>query len=458
MNEYSHVDLAEAGEYGEADFVDHITRRDGWVAALLLAAVIFGPRTAAGGLLPPMRMVDLVLVILLAVRWFKARRIYGGFLLSYRVRLLAVLMPLLALIVLVSIVFNVMRGRNIFYVKDLYSPIAILRMMLIAAIAASFNIQEIQARQFAKGLVIVSFLVVALALAQKFAPFSVSGLVERLYVIEYTRLEIATAGTTSRVVGTFGNPNMFSSCLVALAAGTLAVAINIRGVLKYSSIAAFLGLAFTILITTGSRTGYLAFMVIVFCAIVFSLRGRSVVPAILFFFFMVALFLIVRANADALPLNPRMQQLVAGESALDDSLYARFRMWGDNIALAKESPLLGVGVAKAYYQMTDNGYIMMLMRTGILGLSVYLLLLGSLLVKGLKGLHCEGSVCKRMILLTAFLVLINHLIFELTADFFWNIELGELFSLFMGLLCGISGQAVADRRLELQAPYYEGNY
>ena len=90
-------------------------------------------------------------------------------------------------------------------------------------------------------------------------------------------------------------------------------------------------------------------------------------------------------------------------------------------------------------------------------MAVYLLLLGSLLVKGLKGLHCEGSVCKRMILLITVLALINHLIFELTADFFWNIELGAIFSLFMGLLCGMSGQAVADRRLELQASYYEGN-
>ena len=367
MNEYSRIDLTEAGEYGEADLVHHITRRDGWVAALLLAVVIFGPRTAAGDLLPPMRMVDLVLVILLVVRWFKARRIYGGFLLSYRIRVLAVLMSLLALILLVSIAFNIMRGRNVFYVKDFYSPIVILRMMLIAAVAASFNIQEIQARQFAKGIVIVSFLVVALAVAQKFAPFSVSRLVERLYVIDYTRLEIATAGTRSRVVGTFGNPNMFSYCLVVLAAGTLAVAVNIRGALKYSSIAAFLGLAFTVLITTGSRTGYLAFLAIVFCAILLSLRGRSVVPAVLFFFFMVALFLIVRANADAPPLNPRMRQLVAGEGVLDDSLYARFPLWRDSIAQAKESPLLGVGVAKLYYQMTDNGYIITLNAQGCWG-------------------------------------------------------------------------------------------
>ncbi len=455
MSEYIDTDLAEEAGYFEEDMTERITRRDGWIAALLLGAVIFGPRTHPGSALPPMRFVDLILLFLVMTRWLKAKRLYGGFWFSYRIKTFSIFMPFLAFVVLASTFLNVFNGRNPLIVQDLYSPIVILRMVLIAAITASFNLQEKQVRQFAKGFLVISSLVAALALVQKFQPYLVSGIIERFYAIEYQRLEISTAGTGSRVVGTFGNPNMFSSCLVSLSAGALAIVINMKGLTKYFAVGVFFALAFTILITTGSRTGYLSFIMITVFAILFSLRGRSLVPAIVVLIFMVLAFVLIRANVDSLPLNPRMKQLVGGDTSLNDSMAARYRLWRNSIAKAKESPLLGVGVAKSYYQVTDNGYIMMLLRAGLLGLSIYVLMLLSLMWKGVRGLYYETNAIKKTVVLIPVLVLINHMIFEMTADFFWSVQLGELFALFAGMLCGMGGQALVDHNYNQQQNYYD---
>ena len=434
----------------EEDSFGQVGKRDGWLAALLFFSLIFGPRTPARVLLPPMRFADVVIVCLVLSRWIKSTRLYGGFVFSYRNRLFSRFMLVIALLLLFSTMINVAAGRYLFFIKDFYQPIVFIRMIFIAAIMASFNFGEKQIKQLATSLLIISLMSVILAFIQKFRYWYVSGFVERFYTIEWTRLE--TGGIGKRVVGTFGNPNVFGLCLVMLAVVSLAIAINMKGLTRLLAIGIFAGLGAAIPITTGSRTAVIAFVMVTGILILLSLRGRSRIPAVVFMILMFGTFVFVRTHLRELPLHPRTVEIIGGDEktrTINERLHARYLLWQKSLREAKESIIWGVGMSKLGRQVTDNGYIITLLRTGIIGLGVYLLMLLFLFIRGIKALHIEKRPFQRTVLLTSFIVLINHMIFELTGDFFWNVQYSAIFAAFMGLLCSLSRQALDEN-------YYQG--
>lgn len=433
----------------EEDSFGQVGKRDGWLAALLFFSLIFGPRTPARVLLPPMRFADVVIVCLVLSRWIKSTRLYGGFVFSYRNRLFSWFMLVMAFLLLFSTVINIAAGRYPFFIKDFYQPIVFIRMIFIAAIMASLNFGEKQIKQFAMGILIISLMSVILAFIQKFRYWYVSGFVERFYVIEWTRLEIGGIG--ARVVGTFGNPNHFGLCLVMLAAVSLAIAINMKGLMRLLAAVTFASLGAAVLVTTASRTALIAFLTITAISLLLSLRGRAVIPVLILTMLMIGMFIFARAFADVLPLNPRVKFIigVGEEKSIGALLQARYVIWEKSMREAKESIVFGVGMSKLTWQLTDNGYIMMLLRTGIVGLGVYLLMLLSLFIRGIKALYTEKRPFQKTVLLTSVIVLINHMIFELTGDFFWAVQYSAIFAAFIGLLCSLSRQALDEN-------YYQG--
>lgn len=447
--EYAEDALLEPDAIYEEDSFAEVGKRDGWLAALLLFSLIFGPRAAPRGLLPPFRFADIIIVLLVLSRWIKSTRLYGGFVFSYRNRLFSRFMLVMAFVLLFSTMINIAAGRYAFFIKDFYQPIVFIRMILIAAIMASFYFGEKQVKQLAKGILIISLMSVILAFIQKFRYWYVSGLVERFYAIEWTRLE--EIGIGARVVGTFGNANQFGLCLVMLAAVSLAIAINMKGLMKLLAAGTFVSLGAAVLITTASRTALIAFLMITAISLLLSLRGRAVIPVILLTMLMIGMFIFVRAYADILPLHPRVKFIigVGEEKSIGTLLQARYVIWERSVREAKESIIFGAGMSKMTYQLTDNGYLIMLLRTGIIGLGVYLLMLLCLFIRGIKALHIEKRPFQRAVLLMSFIVLINHMIFELTGDFFWTVKYNAIFAAFMGLLCSLSRQALDEN-------YYQG--
>ena len=141
---------------------------------------------------------------------------------------------------------------------------------------------------------------------------------------------------------------------------------------------------------------------------------------------------------------------ISDEESMGSILHARYLLWERSMREAKESIVFGVGISKTIYQTTDNGYIMTLLRTGIIGLSVYISMLAALFIRGIKALRIEKRPYQRIVLLTSFVVLINHMIFELTGDFFWSVELSAILSAFIGLLCGSSRQALEENYYQNQ--------
>lgn len=449
--EYAEDGLLEPDAIYKEDSFAEVGKRDGWLAALLLFSLIFGPRTAPLGLLPPMRSADIIIVCLVLSRWIKSTRLYGGFVFSYRNRLFSWFMLVMTFLLLFSTVINITAGRYQFFIKDFYQPIVFIRMIFIAAIMASFYFGEKQVKQFAMGILIISLMSVILAFIQRFRYWYVSGFVERFYAVKWTALE--KIGIHARVVGTFVNPNQFGLCLVMLAAVSLAIAINMKGLMKLLAAGTFASLGAAVLITTASRTALIAFLMITAISLLLSLHGRAVIPVMLLTILMICMFIFVRAYGDILPLNPRLKTIMGGgeQESTGALLQSRYVIWEKSMREAKESIIFGVGMSKLTWQLTDNGYIMMLLRTGIVGLGVYLLMLLSLFIRGIKALHIEKRPFQRTVLLTSFIVLINHMIFELTGDFFWTVQYGAILAAFMGLLCGLSSQI----RLERQYGEYD---
>jgi hypothetical protein len=122
-------------------------------------------------------------------------------------------------------------------------------------------------------------------------------------------------------------------------------------------------------------------------------------------------------------------------------------MWIDNLRMAKDSLFLGVGPTKSFVTTVDNGYIYMLVRLGIFGLLIYLLMLLCLLMRGIRAFFHEQNPHKKAIMLGTTMVLVNHAVFEITGEFFWNIKYGAVLAAFLGILCGMSRQIMDEKSL-----------
>lgn len=452
------VDYEQDLSYEIAINSDSFYKNDGWWTALLLLCLVFGPRTSPGSALPPMRFTDFVIAFMLIGRWRKTRAFYGGFLFSRRIRIYSGFMFALAGLLLFSTFINVSIGTYSFFIKDLYIPFKFLRSVLIAAITATFTFGPKQTKQLVKGILFVTLLASVLSFVQKFSPYLLSGIVERFYAIDYTRLEIATRGNTSRVVGTFGNPNSWGSCLVMLGTASVASFLHMKGSIKFAAILVYITVSMAIIATTGSRTSFLAIVAVTIFSAILSFRGKSIIWILLGSILFSVLLLFVKANIDSLPINPRLKTLIKGERTIAEGLAGRNRIWKRSLSAVKGSYLIGTGGSTTTVQLSDNGYLMMLLRTGVIGLVVYLLMLARLSVRGVKAFLLEKESYQRTIMLMSLMVFVCHLLFEVVADFLFNVQYMGVLGIFIGLMCGLSRTSIDNSICDNQDFYQEDQY
>ena len=435
-------------QYLITDYAESVGKRDGWWAAFLVFASIFGPQTEASAILPPIRFVDFVIVFLLMHRWLKSSRLYGGFLLSPRIVMFTCFMLGLTFVTVLSMGVNYATGRNPFFVKDLYTPLVFIRMILIATIAASFNFQEKQLRQLMKGVLAIAAFSVIFAFFQKYDIFGATELTDRLYPRPSA---FKTLG--ERVIGTFGNPNHFGGCLVMLAAMVLAFSIHTKRLMRYVSITVYLGVGAAIVMTTASRTAFFGYLIVSGISFILSLRRGSRLPAFLSMIVLVAAVIFVSERLHAFDVHPRVQDIFARDKTpLANALSERRAMWSNSLRMAIESPIIGVGPTKFFVQTTDNGYIYMMLRIGIIGLLIYLFMLLSLFLRGIRGFFLAASPYRKAVMLATTMVIVNHAVFEITGEFFWGIKYGEIWAAFAGMLCGMSNQIRSELYAVPQTP------
>jgi O-antigen ligase len=317
-------------------------------------------------------------------------------------------------------------------------------MILIGAIAASFKLHRRQIGQFIIGIFFISLFSLILAFCQQYNVRIVLAIANRLYPMPAQDMITYAA---SRVTGTFANPNAFGGSLTMLSALVLPFAVNIKGLTRYILVPIFIGLGAAILITTASRTSLLGYLAISGLSLVLSLRKGSRFPAFLVMIVIMGTIMFVRGHVYELSLQQRIQDLVTGEKASTLEGYRnRLAIWVDNIKMAKDSLLWGVGPTKAVATTADNGYLFTLVRLGIFGLLIYLLMLFRLLIRGIRTFFCELSPYKKALMLSLTMVLANHIVFEITGEFFWNVKYGAVFSVFLGVLGGLIAQIEDERK------------
>jgi len=438
----------------EQEAFEYRTRNDGFWAALLLGLIIFGPTFVLPAPLPPFRVVDVLILLLWPMRVIKTGRFYGSFLFSAKIRLFSLFILAMTGVLIFSMAVNIMTGRNLFFFKDLFYPLIFIRMIIIASITASLNLRRRQLRQLAAGILLLAVLSIVLAYGQKSGRFGIA-LVERFFVTDPERVRKLWR-EAGRAVGTFGNSNVFAGSLVMLSAILLPLMINIRGILRYIILATLMAMGMALLLAVGSRTSIVSFVFIVLLTLTLSLRRGSRMPALIISVLVIVLFMLVRQFAYELPIPERLRDMIApGEGRyLRDSLAARLSMWKHSLQVAGESIIVGVGATKIQLQLTDNGYFFTLLRLGIMGLGVYLLMLALLVKRGIRAVLTEMRPHYRGMMLGLLMVLFTHLVFEVTGEFFWNVRYGELFAAFMGLLCGLSYQIMTDYSYDQSAYEY----
>lgn len=426
-----------------------LTPNDGKIAAFLLFLLVFGPDIIITRSLPPFRVVDIVILILLLSRFEKSHYLHSGFIFSKRSRIVTSHLAIFTFTVLLSFGVNTMvLNRYPFFYKDLFTPIVFIRMMLIAAVFGSFSMGERHIKHLIFGVLLISFLMAAVAFGQKFKVSGVIPLIQGLYPASQAQMH--TLGREilfSRVTGTFGNPNVFGGATVMISAFLLNCSLHLKGTIRGFCFSSYLLLAVVLIVTTGSRTSLIGLAAITVLSVLFSLRRGSTKTAVFVGSILLLLALILPTFLPHIPVNPRLQKFMTDQqSAMDSqSLLTRIKMWNSRWNLVKGSILIGRGPTKTETQLTDNGYLYTLFRVGLLGLIVYLSMLGNTFIKGLTTLRKVDNKFRRGALLGLTLVIVNHAVFEMTGEFFWNIRYGALLSAMMGLLCAVCADVSFDR-------------
>jgi O-antigen ligase len=352
----------------------------------------------------------------------------------------------MGVMVISSTLLNIALGRYMFYYGDMYYPIIFVRMMLIAAIAASFYFGPDQVRQFFKGLVLLSLTTAALAIAQKLKLFGLESIIGKLYSMSVEQLGTLERETEfSRVVGTFGNANVYGGCMVMLAALMISYVMNAKRGAKIVGLICYLSLALAIVWTTSSRTSLVGLVIVTGMAIVLSFSGKARIGAFILLIITAISLLFLRDFAQQLPLDPRIKSFIGGQDVSTiESFQVRLQMWEHSLSVAKQSIFIGVGATKTVVQETDNGYVYTLMRIGLLGFCVYITMLILMVIRGFRGLRLALGTPVKTLILGMLLILLNDLIFEMTGEFFWHIRYGAVISAMFGFLCGASKQAIQD--------------
>jgi hypothetical protein len=453
-SEYYSDDLSAQEQYFVSDEYTNIGRNDGWWAAFLLFSIIFGPRTSNTSPLSPLTFLDVVAVVFVLTRWLKAKRLYGGFLFSSRINIFSIHMLILTSVLVFSTMIGILLGNYSFVKGAFYMPVIFMRTICIAAIMASFNYGEKQIKQFAKGILFISLMTVLLAFIQRYRPYYLAGFIERFYKTKWYQLIISEGGAATRVVGTLGNTNVFGVSMTILATVSLAIGIYMKGLLKLAGIGIFVILAATALITTGSRTAFIGLMATTSVVFLLSLRGKAMLPVLILMVLIGGMLNFAIKHIDELPINPRIKTILAGGKSLNYNLYDRYELWQEGINEAKKSIIWGQGTStEKEIFVSDNDYVYTLLLTGIIGLGTYLSMLFFLIIRGLRTLRLEHRPPQRAILLALFGVLIGHMLFEITGEFFWSAQYSPLFGAFMGVLCGLSSQISEEYYGYINYPY-----
>ncbi|MDP3964936.1 MAG: O-antigen ligase family protein [bacterium] len=205
---------------------------------------------------------------------------------------------------------------------------------------------------------------------------------------------LSFGGLDNRVYATLGHPNAFGFYLVLLLGIGLGYFFSRQAERSQKLILAGLTVLCLFLILTYTRGAWLAFL---FVFILFGIRYYKKLLIVLAAFALAVLLLSPVINRASIAYfdydfnrNPLVQRL-SDDSNIESSIDWRFGVWSEMSAKIGERPLFGYGLGafpvirqqyvKGFFESTEahNDYLRLAIELGVIGLGVYMILLGTLL-------------------------------------------------------------------------------
>ena len=190
-----------------------------------------------------------------------------------------------------------------------------------------------------------------------------------------------------RVHGTFTHPNPLSIYLCLLLLMAVAVLPHVHGRRRGAVVLLLVVLAPTLLLTY-TRSAWLAF--VLGLLVIGVLQTRKIIP-VLVVGLLVVLVAVPSVSARFADLSSSTQ--ASGDA--NNSLFWRVSYWQETVGLADERPVTGIGlgavrVVSEAAKAPHNDLVRAYTEMGVLGLTAYLLFLGSLVRVGLRALRRAG--------------------------------------------------------------------
>lgn len=404
-----------------------------WMLPILLFLLYFGPEGKIGPV--PVRSVDVFILLFSFIILTQKMSSGNRFFYSDNLRIFTIPVTIITLLACFSTAISITTGRFPFYVQNVFGLISFVRMMLIAVIAANviFNLERVN------WLVRMSFVVllvaIGLTVVQKYKPYLVSEFISNFYFVEYERL--ADQGSGSRVVGTFGNPNIWGCGLLFISTiVTSAVFFSEEITHRFISLVIMILVMFCTMVLIASRTGVFLCLFILFMSFLLKLYcSRSLASAFFFGCVGVLLAALLVFIYGRIQVAGRVGQMLSGEVSPMSELSHRFYFWRDMADGIKSSPIWGIGVVKirGTGSTADNGFLRVAYLSGLIGLAAYLCFYYKLFIKLLFSLKSAAEF--RVIIVSSFLFLFVLFGYDMTAEPFTSVPLQGLIGINVGIAC-----------------------
>lgn len=423
--------------YPPPSYAEHVEQRRrtnsfffSWQAlAVYIACVVWTPILPMRPL-PPLRLDDLWLLIVVLAQVIKRRRDEGT---RWHFGIVAC-----GILALLTVVTNVLTRPTL---SGFFQVGILIRYGLVMWVIQNIKWREPLLYSFQKSIMWIvcsTYIVIALqyfrtALGRFFTGLW-TGFGEKYYGLE------TWSSSAARAIGTMGNPNSLG--IVLAMAGLIALCCIFGKERTRHQIVLYIlfFLTFvTVMYCTVSRTGFIAYSITSALAMVMALCTRSW-PRGRIAMILLAVCALVTVSAGDFLLPKRFRLLTEVEglwdyTQLEGPLGGRIAMWRRNWAELTSSPsalMWGVGIRTRH--TVDNGLVKAFVAHGAVFGVAYLLLWGGALWQGFRSVFSGQLRDWANLRICNAVVLLLLLQFEFSADAFFNAKIGPLIVLFMGLV------------------------
>jgi O-antigen ligase len=405
--------------------------RDGFWLGVLFFFLIFGPKTPAFAVLPPIRSADFVIVILFFKYWIRSTSEPGSFLFNRNIKFVVLSLIILASVITFSSAISIVTRPEYASLKDFYVGLVLFRCVMVAWIVCSCRLTDSQIRMLLYMIFFVAILHTAMMFFNRIWPDEVARFTELLYASDIERV----LGQV-RNVGKWNNPNFAGLFINLLALSGLVLFVCRGGIWGLLGLAVYISGALQILTLVASRTAFMVYVLNSIIIVIFAPKRRLHLLVLLpLGFILGAMF--IAFYSYIFEISTRMDVVLGGDvGEINTAMLSRYELWKLSLRYASESPVFGIGAAKMFYgRAVDNGYLYALLRTGIVGAFFYILFLVVVMFKSFSNITSNKDVYIKGLSLFAFVVVFQHLLYEMTADFFWAPDYNVVFGFFIGLIC-----------------------